>query len=177
MSRLITSLVYESASSSMDCIITIIRQVTHLADNVCGHVILPSLHVMWITCSRYGHLDVVRYLVTEVHCDPNSKSTSGETPLHYACWWAECCSGGVSALPVFSWLSSCGSYIVCWYTVRMILLPAVGLVTLGAHAQRGYSSWVCVSVCYSTSHFSNVPFIYSCRRRDLCSYSKSWSIG
>ena len=24
-------------------------------------------------------------------------------------------------------------------------------ITLGAHAQRGYGSWVCVSVCYSTS--------------------------
>ena len=46
ISHLIMSLVYESASSSMDCIITIIRQVTHLAKNVCVHVILPSLHVM-----------------------------------------------------------------------------------------------------------------------------------
>ena len=106
MPHLITSLVYESTSSSMDCIITIIRQVAHLANNVCGHVILPSLHVMWITCSRWGHLDVVKYLVSEVHCDPNYKSMSGWTPLHNACLWAECCSGGVSELPVVSWLLS-----------------------------------------------------------------------
>ena len=29
-------------------------------------------------------------------------------------------------------------------------------ITLGAHAQPGYGSWVCVSVCYSISHFSGV---------------------
>ena len=29
-------------------------------------------------------------------------------------------------------------------------------ITLSAHAQRWYGSWVCVSVCYSTSHFSSV---------------------
>ena len=27
------------------------------------------------------------------------------------------------------------------------------LITLGAHAQRGYGSWVCACVCYSTSRF------------------------
>ncbi|CAI8027324.1 hypothetical protein GBAR_LOCUS15632, partial [Geodia barretti] len=30
------------------------------------------------------------------------------------------------------------------------------IFTLGAHAQRGYCSWVCLCVCYSQSHFSNV---------------------
>ena len=30
------------------------------------------------------------------------------------------------------------------------------IITLGAHAQRGYGSWVCLSVCYSTSHFLSV---------------------
>ena len=34
---------------------------------------------------RTGRLNVVRYLVTEAHCDPNVKNNSGWTPLHYAC--------------------------------------------------------------------------------------------
>ena len=34
------------------------------------------------------------------------------------------------------------------------------LVTLGAHAQRGYSSWVCVSVCVSvTQHLTSPMFV------------------
>ena len=32
----------------------------------------------------------------------------------------------------------------------------VPFITLRAHAQRGYGSWVCLSVCYSTSHFMGV---------------------
>ena len=32
----------------------------------------------------------------------------------------------------------------------------VQVVTLGAHAQQGYGSWVCLFVRYSTSHLSNV---------------------
>ena len=39
------------------------------------------------------------------------------------------------------------------------------LITLSAHAQRGYGSWVCVSVCYLTSHFSNVRLSH--KRYDL----------
>ena len=35
--------------------------------------------------SREGHLNIVRYLVTEAHCDPNIKDNDGWTPLHYAC--------------------------------------------------------------------------------------------
>ena len=35
-----------------------------------------------------------------------------------------------------------------------------GFITLGAHAQQGYGSWVglsvCLCVCYSISHFSSV---------------------
>ena len=35
---------------------------------------------------RYGHLEVVRYLVTDGNCDPNAKNRySGCTPLHLAC--------------------------------------------------------------------------------------------
>ena len=34
-------------------------------------------------CSE-GHLDVVRYLVTEAYCDPNVMDNRGETPLHKA---------------------------------------------------------------------------------------------
>ena len=35
-------------------------------------------------------------------------------------------------------------------------LACVSLVTLGAHVQQGYGSWVHVCVCYSTSHFTGV---------------------
>ena len=48
-------------------------------------------------------------------------------------------------------------------------MECVRVVTLGAHAQRGYGSWVCVSVCvcvcYLTSHFSNVRLSH--KRYDL----------
>ena len=33
---------------------------------------------------RCGHLDVVRYLVTEANCDPNVGDNDGWTPLHRA---------------------------------------------------------------------------------------------
>ena len=33
-----------------------------------------------------GHLDVIRYLVTECKCDPMCKSNNGSTPLHSACY-------------------------------------------------------------------------------------------
>ena len=35
--------------------------------------------------SREGHLNVVRFLVNEAHCDPNVKDNDGWIPLHYAC--------------------------------------------------------------------------------------------
>ena len=46
------------------------------------------LHVVcsYTSFSSNGHLNVVRYLVTEAHCDPNVKTNNGWTPLHHACW-------------------------------------------------------------------------------------------
>ena len=35
--------------------------------------------------SREGHLNAVRFLVNEAHCDPNVKDNDGWIPLHYAC--------------------------------------------------------------------------------------------
>ena len=35
-------------------------------------------------CSN-GHLDVVRYLVTEADCNPNVRNDDGETLLNWAC--------------------------------------------------------------------------------------------
>ena len=37
-----------------------------------------------ISGCRRGHLDVVRYLVTEAQCDPNVGDNDGSTPLHRA---------------------------------------------------------------------------------------------
>ena len=45
----------------------------------------PSELVYTILHSRKGHLNVVRYLLTEAHCDPNVKNDIGWTHLHYAC--------------------------------------------------------------------------------------------
>ena len=36
---------------------------------------------------------------------------------------------------------------------------AVSLFTLGAHAQRGYGSWVCVCVCVSALHLTSRMFV------------------
>ena len=51
-----------------------------------------DIHLLLSTCLfsvsfflfRYGHLDVVKYLVDGGHCQPNSKNNYGETALHYA---------------------------------------------------------------------------------------------
>ena len=37
-------------------------------------------------CSRFGHLDIVKYLVAEAHCDINIKDKNGETAVQTACW-------------------------------------------------------------------------------------------
>ena len=46
---------------------------------------------MFVGCSfltlRWGHLDVVRYLVEDQVCDVNSTTKDGSlTPLHMSCW-------------------------------------------------------------------------------------------
>ena len=44
--------------------------------------------------------------------------------------------------------------------VLQSLCPFLNIFTLGAHAQRGYSSWVCVSVCLSvTQHLTSPMFV------------------
>ena len=45
---------------------------------VIENVDISSLH------SRCGHLDVVKYLVNDAHCDPNVKKEDGDTLLHLA---------------------------------------------------------------------------------------------
>ena len=37
-----------------------------------------------LACRR-GHLDITKYLVDEVHCNPSCKDRIGNTPLHHAC--------------------------------------------------------------------------------------------
>ena len=45
-----------------------------------------ALHVVNIPLSlRGGHLDVVRYLVEDHHCDVNVQDNGGSTPLHVSC--------------------------------------------------------------------------------------------
>ena len=54
-------------------------------------------------------------------------------------------------------LNLCLQDIGMWLEKLMCICTKI--ITLGAHAQRGYGSCVlcvCLSVCYSTSHFSNV---------------------
>ena len=50
------------------------------------------VNTVWCTASvcffkycRNGHLDVVRYLVTEANCSTNVRNDDGETPLDWAC--------------------------------------------------------------------------------------------
>ena len=60
-------------------------------------ICLPSF---WFYVCREGRPDIVRYLVTEAGCDPNARDGSEQTPLHWACRWAQsavivhrlCCS-------------------------------------------------------------------------------------
>ena len=34
---------------------------------------------------HYGHLNIVQYLISELHCDPMTNDDNSETPLHYTC--------------------------------------------------------------------------------------------
>ena len=46
----------------------------------------------WFYVCREGRPDIVRYLVTEAGCDPNARDGSEQTPLHWACRWAQSAS-------------------------------------------------------------------------------------
>ena len=55
------------------------------------HVWTYSSHVycvsefFFVLHSRWGHLDIVKYLVNDAHCDPNVGDKDRETPLHLVC--------------------------------------------------------------------------------------------
>ena len=43
-----------------------------------------TMCIQYIPGCSSGHLDIVRYLVTEAQCDPNVGDKYGQTPLHQA---------------------------------------------------------------------------------------------
>ena len=43
-------------------------------------------HIPLHYAARNGHLEVVKYFIVELHCDPMDKNCIGRTPLHYACY-------------------------------------------------------------------------------------------
>ena len=43
------------------------------------------MHTPLHLACRNGHLEVVKYLVSEVQCDPNCRTQGNATPLHLAC--------------------------------------------------------------------------------------------
>ena len=46
---------------------------------------LIRLLVCFSLSLRWGHLDVVKYLVEDQHCDVNVTDKEGSTPLHISC--------------------------------------------------------------------------------------------
>lgn len=54
-------------------IITIVRELYGTTD-----------FVMMMITVRFGHLEVVRYLIEECGCSPGQRDIPGWTPLHYA---------------------------------------------------------------------------------------------
>ena len=52
--------------------------------NSSSHVYCVS-EFFFVQHSRWGRLDVVKYLLNDTHCDPNVMDKDGETPLHLAC--------------------------------------------------------------------------------------------
>ena len=73
--------------------VTIPSIIVFAFDDVCIIILsVTSVHisnhphkVAMFLQSRNGHLNVVKYLLNEAHCDPNVKTEAGCTPLHYAC--------------------------------------------------------------------------------------------
>jgi ankyrin len=49
------------------------------------HVVDHGDRPLHFACRFSGNVDLVKYLISEVGCDPNSKGQNGDTPLHYAC--------------------------------------------------------------------------------------------
>ena len=41
-----------------------------------------AVYTSHLACRR-GHLDISKYLVDEVHCNPSCKDRIGNTPLHH----------------------------------------------------------------------------------------------
>ena len=51
-------------------------------------IVLTIDHPCMSLCSchfREGHLEVVKFLLTNIKADPNATNQYGKTPLHYAC--------------------------------------------------------------------------------------------
>ena len=42
-------------------------------------------HIPLHYAASNGHVEVVKYFIVELHCDPMDKNQYGETPLHFAC--------------------------------------------------------------------------------------------
>ena len=66
-----------------------INSVMVLVFSVC--VSQVGVGEVYILCCREGHLDVVRYLVTEADCDPDVRDDDQDTPLHTACRYTLLC--------------------------------------------------------------------------------------
>ena len=63
------------------CLVAVHKCVVNCRDNR-GHI---PLHYATDNRAYNGHLEVVKYFVTELRCDPMDRNKYGETPLHFAC--------------------------------------------------------------------------------------------
>ena len=50
---------------------------------IMSEIVMKVMHT--VLHSRERHLNVVRFLVNEAHCDPHVRDNDGWTPLHCAC--------------------------------------------------------------------------------------------